>query len=208
MAEQKTKSRPDGQFDPRDIQAKNVSGSTAGAGSGDFHVYRQQRRIELDRIATMEKEAREKKENEELFLAAEERRIKEVNRTLKRATKRKRKKELRQLRKKLRPGVEAIQPGHIESDAVAEQNQSDEGSRDDNEQQNQSNEGSRDDNEQGKDSHNNGDALNASADVIAEKNQKRTSNIAPPNNLEVTDDIRDIDDDEFGNAPPEQGEKA
>lgn len=35
------------------------SGSTAGAGSGEFHVYRHQRRKEFARIAQMEREAKE-----------------------------------------------------------------------------------------------------------------------------------------------------
>ncbi|PKI83484.1 hypothetical protein MVES_002414 [Malassezia vespertilionis] len=41
---------------PREIM-KNVSGSTAGASSGDFHVYKQMREREFDRIQIMEENA-------------------------------------------------------------------------------------------------------------------------------------------------------
>ena len=41
---------------PRDVM-KNVTGSSAGAGSGEFHVYKQQRRREYERIQLMEEEA-------------------------------------------------------------------------------------------------------------------------------------------------------
>ena len=106
MAEEDSKKsvlpRPDVLFDPRDVQAKNVSGSTAGAGSGDFHVYRQQRRRELDRIQSMERAAKEAAEKEKILADAGARRLKEENRTAKRAQKRKRKKELAIARKKER----------------------------------------------------------------------------------------------------------
>merc|ERR1712137_580514 len=42
---------------PASSAVKHVSGSTAGAGSGDFHQYRNARRIEQNRLMRMEKEA-------------------------------------------------------------------------------------------------------------------------------------------------------
>ncbi|SNX85649.1 uncharacterized protein MEPE_04358 [Melanopsichium pennsylvanicum] len=49
---------------PRDVM-KNVTGSSAGAGSGEFHVYKQQRRREYERIQLMEEQNRKLTEQEE-----------------------------------------------------------------------------------------------------------------------------------------------
>lgn len=49
---------------PRDVM-KNVSGSSAGAGSGEFHVYKQQRRREYERIQLMEEQAQKQAEQDE-----------------------------------------------------------------------------------------------------------------------------------------------
>eukprot|EP00879_Flechtneria_rotunda_P005625 GHRR01005922.1.p1 GENE.GHRR01005922.1~~GHRR01005922.1.p1 ORF type:complete len:167 (+),score=76.77 GHRR01005922.1:426-926(+) len=48
-----------------DTRIYNVSGSTAGAGSGDFHYYRQIRRAEQDRLRTMDADHRAKLEREQ-----------------------------------------------------------------------------------------------------------------------------------------------
>lgn len=46
---------------PPEIVA-NVQGSSAGAGSGEFHVYKASRRREYERLRVMEEESREEKE--------------------------------------------------------------------------------------------------------------------------------------------------
>lgn len=44
--------------EPKDI-LKNVTGSSAAAGSGEFHVYKNARRREAERVRFMETQARE-----------------------------------------------------------------------------------------------------------------------------------------------------
>jgi hypothetical protein len=71
---------------------QNVQGSSAGAGSGEFHVYKASRRREYDRLRIMEEDVREEKAREEFERQREERRKKDEARTNKNRAKREKKK--------------------------------------------------------------------------------------------------------------------
>ncbi|CBQ68701.1 conserved hypothetical protein [Sporisorium reilianum SRZ2] len=76
---------------PRDVM-KNVTGSSAGAGSGEFHVYKQQRRREYERIQLMEEQNQKLKEQEEFDRKRAEAQHKDEAKTDKNRAKREKKK--------------------------------------------------------------------------------------------------------------------
>jgi cyclophilin family peptidyl-prolyl cis-trans isomerase len=86
--------------DMRNIRVYNVMGSTAGAGSGDFHTYRNARRKEMMRLERMETEYQEALREKDFQQRRQERVLKEEARTAKRAAKRKKKKMRQQAKKK------------------------------------------------------------------------------------------------------------
>lgn len=71
----------------------NRAGSTAGAGSGDFHQYRQLRRKERYRLVKMEAEVRQQVAEQEYAAEREDRRLETEVKTLGKALKRQKKKE-------------------------------------------------------------------------------------------------------------------
>lgn len=65
---------------PPEIVA-NVQGSSAGAGSGEFHVYKASRRREYERIKNMDEEVAREKADEEFEKKREEKRKKDEGKT-------------------------------------------------------------------------------------------------------------------------------
>ncbi|KAL7272023.1 hypothetical protein RUND412_005181 [Rhizina undulata] len=65
---------------PPEIVA-NVQGSSAGAGSGEFHVYKASRRREYERLRLMDEEVRKEEEEREFVREREERRRRDEEKT-------------------------------------------------------------------------------------------------------------------------------
>ncbi|KAJ9239231.1 hypothetical protein DTO169E5_4521 [Paecilomyces variotii] len=76
---------------PPEIVA-NVQGSSAGAGSGEFHVYKASRRREYERMRLMEEEVKKEKADEEFERKREEQRRKDEEKTEKNRKKREKRK--------------------------------------------------------------------------------------------------------------------
>lgn len=98
----------------------NTTGSTAGAGSGEFHMYRKARREEMDRIANMEKNHREMIADTEFRTRVEQHRIEEEERTRKKAEKRRKQKERERAKRQKRSGSadgSADESGDVEDDS-------------------------------------------------------------------------------------------
>ncbi|CEP00840.1 PRKR-interacting protein 1 [Plasmodiophora brassicae] len=74
------------------IRITQTSGSSAGAGSGDFHHYRQQRRAELARIGQIEQEFLQEKASEEFRKRKQQLDAECAERTARKAAKRRKKK--------------------------------------------------------------------------------------------------------------------
>ncbi|KAG0248306.1 hypothetical protein BG011_000219 [Mortierella polycephala] len=81
-----------GPKEPKDY-VKNVQGSSAGAGSGEFHVYRAGRRREYARLRNMELESKEEREQREYEERVTAKRAEDEEKTEKNRSKRQRRKQ-------------------------------------------------------------------------------------------------------------------
>ncbi|KAF9586629.1 hypothetical protein BGW38_000691 [Lunasporangiospora selenospora] len=78
--------------EPKDY-VKNVQGSSAGAGSGEFHVYRAGRRREYARLKAMDQDAKEERDQQLFEQKIQEKRYLDEDKTEKNRAKRQRRKQ-------------------------------------------------------------------------------------------------------------------
>ncbi|KAK0634844.1 hypothetical protein B0T17DRAFT_502447 [Bombardia bombarda] len=76
----------------------NVQGSSAGAGSGEFHVYKAARRREYERLRAMDEEVAREREAQEFAAARREKETRDEERTRKNREKREKKMKAKQLK--------------------------------------------------------------------------------------------------------------
>jgi hypothetical protein len=96
----------------------NPYGSTAGAGSGDFHVYRHARAREAERWKQITEEERKRKLEQEYNELLEANRIEEEQRTAQRRKKRQRLRDSKLRKKNLAKGGIALQDAQPEDENV------------------------------------------------------------------------------------------
>ncbi|XP_005988609.1 PRKR-interacting protein 1 homolog [Latimeria chalumnae] len=104
---------------------RDVMGSSAGAGSGEFHVYRHLRRREYQRQEFMDALTEKQKIDEEFQLKLEENRKTAEERTAKRRKKRQKLKEKKQMAKKMKTEQNKEEEGS-ESTSDEEENEAEE----------------------------------------------------------------------------------
>lgn len=106
---------------------RNVMGSSAGAGSGEFHVYRHIRRREYARVKHINQQAEKDALDEEFRLRVEKNKAAEEERTAKKRAKRQRQKARKAERNAKKP-----RPSNSEEAAINSANDTDEYGRDPN----------------------------------------------------------------------------
>ncbi|XP_028162938.1 PRKR-interacting protein 1 homolog [Ostrinia furnacalis] len=116
---------------------RNVMGSSAGAGSGEFHVYRHLRRKEYARQKFIQEKSEKEKLDEEYHRKLEEnRRLAEEKTAKKRAKRLKRKKNAKQ--KKNNPSV-GNEKQSVSSQSDSSNDEDEQDQKDENEEQNENN---------------------------------------------------------------------
>lgn len=102
-------------------KVNNVTGSCAGAGSGEFHTYRKFRRLEEERVTNMTVAQRELKLEQEYQERIAQHREEEEARTAKNASKRRKRKERKQTKRQKKGDGSRADSDSEDSDAEEEE---------------------------------------------------------------------------------------